>query len=184
MRYSSSSSSACGLFPWLSLNDLVVLTGALMLRSLLSTHPHSGQGTPPLHGDYEAQRHWQEVTVNLPVKEWYVNSTRNDLQYWGLDYPPLTAYHSFVVGKVAEWVNPEFVELGKSRGREDYEHRIFMRNTVLVADLLVFMPAVLLFAKVRVPNSITRTVSQFAVSFFSRRCSRATPRRAPSPSHC
>ena len=24
-----------------------------------------------MHGDYEAQRHWQEVTLNLPLTEWY-----------------------------------------------------------------------------------------------------------------
>ena len=28
----------------------------------------------------------------------YTNSTRNDLMYWGLDYPPLTAYHSWICG--------------------------------------------------------------------------------------
>lgn len=26
----------------------------------------------------------------------YFNTSDNNLQYWGLDYPPLTAYHSFV----------------------------------------------------------------------------------------
>ena len=61
----------------------------------------SGQGQPPMYGDYEAQRHWQEITVNLPVNKWYFNSTQNDLLYWGLDYPPLTAYHSYFVGKVS-----------------------------------------------------------------------------------
>jgi hypothetical protein len=25
-----------------------------------------------MFGDYEAQRHWQEVTYNLPVHEWLV----------------------------------------------------------------------------------------------------------------
>lgn len=53
-----------------------------------------------MFGDYEAQRHWMEITVNLPHSEWYHNSTRNDLLYWGLDYPPLTAYHSWLCGKV------------------------------------------------------------------------------------
>jgi len=53
-----------------------------------------------MYGDYEAQRHWQEVTVNLNVKDWYIQSEDNDLQYWGLDYPPLTAFHSYLVGKV------------------------------------------------------------------------------------
>ncbi|OBS64428.1 hypothetical protein A6R68_07031, partial [Neotoma lepida] len=39
----------------------------------------------------------------------YFNSSDNNLQYWGLDYPPLTAYH------------------------------------ILVADLLIYIPAVLLY---------------------------------------
>nr|CAD7440102.1 unnamed protein product [Timema bartmani] len=56
---------------------------------------------PPLYGDYEAQRHWMEVTYNLPLSDWYHNTTNNDLMYWGLDYPPLTAYHSYLCGWVA-----------------------------------------------------------------------------------
>lgn len=55
-----------------------------------------GFQTPPMHGDYEAQRHWMEITTQLPVSEWYFY----DLQYWGLDYPPLTAYHSWLLGKM------------------------------------------------------------------------------------
>ncbi|XP_021111276.1 dolichyl pyrophosphate Man9GlcNAc2 alpha-1,3-glucosyltransferase isoform X6 [Heterocephalus glaber] len=69
-----------------------------------TTHTHTqapkSAGKPPLFGDYEAQRHWQEVTVNLPVRQWYFNSSDNDLQYWGLDYPPLTAYHSLLCAYV------------------------------------------------------------------------------------
>jgi hypothetical protein len=60
---------------------------------------HTGQAKPPMFGDFEAQRHWMEITTNTPVNEWYKNTTKNDLQYWGLDYPPLTAYHSWANGK-------------------------------------------------------------------------------------
>ena len=24
-----------------------------------------------MYGDYEAQRHWMEITYNLPLREWY-----------------------------------------------------------------------------------------------------------------
>jgi alpha-1,3-glucosyltransferase len=41
-----------------------------------------------------------EVTVNVDVQKWYTNSSDNDLLYWGLDYPPLTAYHSYINGKM------------------------------------------------------------------------------------
>ena len=27
-----------------------------------------------MFGDYEAQRHWMEITLNTPVKEWLVTS--------------------------------------------------------------------------------------------------------------
>ena len=47
-----------------------------------------------MYGDLEAQRHWMELTMALPVRDWY----SYDLQYWGLDYPPLTAYFSVAVG--------------------------------------------------------------------------------------
>ena len=41
-----------------------------------------------------------QLTLHLPASEWYHNSSRNNLQYWGLDYPPLTAYHSMLCGCV------------------------------------------------------------------------------------
>ena len=31
----------------------------------------AGAGKPPMFGDYEAQRHWMEITYNLPIREWY-----------------------------------------------------------------------------------------------------------------
>lgn len=55
-----------------------------------------GFNTPFMYGDFEAQRHWMEITTHLPVSQWYFY----DLEYWGLDYPPLTAYHSWLLGKM------------------------------------------------------------------------------------
>ena len=121
-----------------------IFTFALIVRWSVSLHSYSGENTPPMYGDYEAQRHWMELTVNLPLNEWYLNTSKNDLMYWGLDYPPLTAYHSYLNGKIAYYINPEFVELNKSRGYESYHHKFFMRATVIFSDLLIyFMSAVL-----------------------------------------
>lgn len=47
-----------------------------------------------MYGDYEAQRHFMEVAYNLDVNQWYFY----DLEYWGLDYPPLTGWHSRLMG--------------------------------------------------------------------------------------
>ena len=68
----------------------------LSLRGYATNFPSLGRDTPPMFGDYEAQRHWMEITVHLPFHQWY----KYDLQYWGLDYPPLTAYVSWLCGKV------------------------------------------------------------------------------------
>jgi len=129
----------------LSLENVLLFSVSLILRYGTSLWPYSGKGVPPMHGDYEAQRHWQEVTLNLPLTEWYNQTENNDLQYWGLDYPPLTAYHSYLVGTVAEQVNSSYVLLHKSRGIESTEHKLFMRLSVIIADLLVYFPAVRLF---------------------------------------
>jgi alpha-1,3-glucosyltransferase len=43
---------------------------------------------------------------------------------------------------VADFLNPEFVALGPSHGYGSYEHKLFMRVTVLIADLFIYTPAV------------------------------------------
>ncbi|XP_037959961.1 probable dolichyl pyrophosphate Man9GlcNAc2 alpha-1,3-glucosyltransferase isoform X2 [Teleopsis dalmanni] len=120
-----------------------VICAALALRGIISLQPYSGKGTPPMYGDYEAQRHWQEITINLNPTNWYTNSSKNDMQYWGLDYPPLTAFHSHILGRIAKHVNESFVELKTSRGFESNEHKSFMRLSVLWADLIIYIPAIL-----------------------------------------
>jgi len=130
----------------INLDYVVLFSVAVVLRYGTSLWPYSGQGVPPMHGDYEAQRHWQEITINLPLVDWYNQTQDNDLQYWGLDYPPVTAYHSYLVGKVAHNINTSYVQLHSSRGIESQEHKIFMRLSVIVADLLVLFPAIRLFS--------------------------------------
>ena len=63
----------------LTLEEILAIVGALCIRAMMSIHPHSGQSTPPMYGDYEAQRHWQEITVNLPISEWYFDTKDNNL---------------------------------------------------------------------------------------------------------
>ncbi|KAG9158810.1 hypothetical protein Leryth_013704 [Lithospermum erythrorhizon] len=117
----------------------------VLVRVGVSVHPYSGASDPPKFGDFEAQRHWMEITTNLPVTEWYRNSSVNDLTYWGLDYPPLTAYQSYVHGRFIKFFNPESVALYSSRGYESYIGKLLMRWTVLMSDVLIFFPAVLYY---------------------------------------
>lgn len=121
---------------------------AILLRISTSLHPHSGEATPPMYGDYEAQRHWMEVTTNIPLKQWYFNTTDNNLEYWGLDYPPLTAYHMYVCGQFANLINENFTKLHDSRGYESEIHKLFMRITVIIGDVLFYVPALIWYFQV------------------------------------
>jgi alpha-1,3-glucosyltransferase len=124
---------------------------AVVVRVLMFSLPHSGEGRPPMHGDLEAQRHWMEVTSSLPLSSWYTGDGEggdNDLQYWGLDYPPLTAFHSYLFGTVAQRAVPQLVELRASRGHESAPGKLFLRLTVLLSDLVVYVPACLALAAV------------------------------------
>ncbi|KAG8097221.1 hypothetical protein GUJ93_ZPchr0013g36665 [Zizania palustris] len=40
-----------------------------LVRVLVSVGPYSGQGVAPKFGDYEAQRHWMELTLHLPSSD-------------------------------------------------------------------------------------------------------------------
>lgn len=97
----------------------------LLVRLGVSLHSYSGAKNPPKYGDFEAQRHWMEITLNLPVRDWYTNTTHNDLSYWGLDYPPLTAYQSLFHGLFLRLFHKPSVELFASRGHESYLGFVF-----------------------------------------------------------
>ena len=114
---------------------------AVAMRLAVSTHPHSGEGVPPMFGDYEAQRHWMEITIHTPLREWYVSTKANDLKYWGLDYPPLTAYQSWLYGKAVAAAEPEAVRLSASRGYETDSSKRLMRYSVIVSDAVFLLPA-------------------------------------------
>eukprot|EP00532_Pseudo-nitzschia_australis_P004767 CAMPEP_0168184716 /NCGR_PEP_ID=MMETSP0139_2-20121125/13396_1 /TAXON_ID=44445 /ORGANISM="Pseudo-nitzschia australis, Strain 10249 10 AB" /LENGTH=174 /DNA_ID=CAMNT_0008106373 /DNA_START=93 /DNA_END=614 /DNA_ORIENTATION=+ len=136
-----------GSFKSCSTSFLLLFWGFVtLLRVAIGYQPHSGQDNHhgnldegAYGGDFEAQRHWMELTINLPIGDWYWYDTG----YWGLDYPPLTAYVSWICGWASYYiVGPESVALYLSRGFEDPNHKAFMRGTVLVLDLLIYGQAV------------------------------------------
>ena len=125
---------------------VAIISSAALLRILVGYGHHSGEGGHhgksdgvSYGGDYEAQRHWMELTTQLPLGEWY----SREPEYWGLDYPPLTAYHSYLCGVLsAVLVGPHTVALYDSRGIEEPVHKSFMRATALASDLVVYFTAV------------------------------------------
>ncbi len=140
---------------------------AVVIRTMVGVWGYSGEHHAPMFGDAEAQRHWMEITVSLPIGDWYRNTPDNDLQYWGLDYPPLTAYVSFVCGKIAQILCPELVELFTSRGHESVDGKTFLRATVIVMDIFILIPAVIMACKrVTSTGSETHKRSQQSLTNF------------------
>ncbi|GAA6017013.1 hypothetical protein JCM11491_006129 [Sporobolomyces phaffii] len=179
---------------WMLLNDpsgkrtvVVSLAIVVLVKWSVGLGGYSGYATPPMRGDFEAQRHWISLTSSslssvsslaipftslsiplyhpepssnhtvVPVAEWY----SHDLGYWGLDYPPLTAYHSYLLGLIAR-LSPstaQYVTLrppstqtstgemaaweGKMRAMEsDGGLKNWMRATVVGGDVFLWVTAV------------------------------------------
>ncbi|RDA86994.1 hypothetical protein CP532_6695 [Ophiocordyceps camponoti-leonardi (nom. inval.)] len=131
----------CASSQWESLPMTLMAVG--LFRWAAGLWGYSGFQQPPMYGDYEAQRHWMELTTHLPVSQWYFH----DLQWWGLDYPPLTAYHSWLLGKLGALINPAWFALFTSRGSEDPDLKIFMRASVIVSEYLIYIPAAVVFVR-------------------------------------
>ncbi|KAI0345967.1 hypothetical protein BDW22DRAFT_1370359 [Trametopsis cervina] len=152
-------SPARGLVRWMhkqGFRDWVVpitILLATLVKWCIGLGSYSGQGTRPMFGDYEAQRHWMELTRHLPLRQWYTY----DLQYWGLDYPPLTAYVSWICGIIGSWIEPAWFALDASRGYESASSKVYMRATVLACDMLVYVPAVWYFTQTWQGNRSSRT---------------------------
>ncbi|KYK56923.1 glucosyltransferase [Drechmeria coniospora] len=121
----------------------LILMLAFLFRWAAGLWGYSGFQRPPMYGDYEAQRHWMEVTTHLPISQWYFH----DLQWWGLDYPPLTAYHSWLMGKIGQMINPAWFALYTSRGSDSATLKLFMRATVVVSEYLIYIPAAVVFVR-------------------------------------
>ena len=126
---------------WIVLPLILMITS--VFRMIVGFWGYSGFGKTPMHGDFEAQRHWMELTTSMPVSMWYYY----DLPYWGLDYPPLTAYHSWICGRIGSLINPSWFALVVSRGVESQQLKVFMRSTVIVSEYLVYVPALVIFLR-------------------------------------
>lgn len=121
---------------------------SLFIKSTIGLYGYSGEGDSPKFGDYEAQRHWMELTYNLPIKTWYTDSLENPKEYWPLDYPPLSGYYSYIWGYFFSIFMPNSVTHKSSWGFESLNHKLLMRFSVIISDIIFFhLPLHLLLSK-------------------------------------
>lgn len=144
----------------------IVIVFAVIIRCAVGLGSYSGESTPPMFGDFEAQRHWMEITNHLPLSQWYFY----DLQYWGLDYPPLTAFHSWLCGFIGKFIQSSWFALDESRGFESMDLKTYMRITALASELAIYIPAVVMFVRWSARNytlasSINQTIITAAILF-------------------
>jgi hypothetical protein len=133
------------------LSTFLACTVPILFRAALSLNPHSGQSTPPLFGDYEAQRTWIATTYTLPISQWYTHDT----QYWGLDYPPGSAYLSYLVAAINPYKNQMVI-----RGNETNEEKAYLRFSVLAVDCAVYGMAIvaILYAKQKYSTTTSKHI--------------------------
>jgi len=117
-----------------SLLPFLAITLPILFRILLSYQSYSGHATPPKYGDYEAQRTWIATTYTQKIQKWYTH----ELQYWGLDYPPGSAYLSYIVA----CIHPNKKEM-TTKGNETKNEKTYLRTSVMAVDILVYFVAVI-----------------------------------------
>ena len=57
-------------FASLDLPIFAIVSFCMLIRCAIGVWGYSGYQTPPMYGDFEAQRHWMEVTTSIPIGEW------------------------------------------------------------------------------------------------------------------
>lgn len=116
----------------------------------------------PLCADFEPQRHWMEVTIYEPFHRWYTQTHFNDLDYWGLENPPLSGMHSYLLGMWAKMVNESFVMPYESRGLKTDDLVNFMRQTVQMSDVVFFIACVYYYYSIaKKAAHIVRHITEF-----------------------
>lgn len=76
----------------------------------------------------------------------------------------LEAILSHLVSPSGSLVNRSWFALDVSRGFESPEAKVYMRLTALVSDSLIYVPAILLFARVWLANRSARTQVPFLMA--------------------
>jgi hypothetical protein len=46
---------------------LIIISISITIRYLIGLWGYSGYNIPPMYGDFEAQRHWMEITISIPI---------------------------------------------------------------------------------------------------------------------
>ena len=83
------------------------------------------------------------------------------------DYPPMSGYHSYILGKILNIFFPEAVEFKYSHGYETKIFKIVMRFFSLFSDFIIFHIAVHFFCyKIFISNKIKKNKKPLYIKYF------------------
>ncbi len=128
-------------------NIILINIFSILLKTLTGLYEYNGENKPPKYGNFETQRHWMEITINLKITDWYNDSVSNPKDYWPIDYPPLSAYHSYIFGYCFKYLIPDSMILFTSHGYENNLFKILMRLVCLFSDIFIFHFACFFYCK-------------------------------------
>lgn len=129
----------------------ILFLTATLFRYCIGLSQFSGQknSSPPPGqapwGDFECHRTWMAVTNQLPLEQWYTNSTISNISYWPMDYPPLCAEMHYIMSTSIQWLEPKALNVS---GFAEPRYIFLMRTWVIVWEYLIFVPAAIYFLKV------------------------------------
>lgn len=85
--------------------------------------------------DFDVHRNWMAITANLPLRQWYYESTNQ----WTLDYPPFFAYFEWVLAKLVPKVVADDGALDVvATGDYGWPTVVFQRLTVIASEIFMF----------------------------------------------
>lgn len=85
--------------------------------------------------DFEVHRNWLAITYNLPISQWYKDTTSE----WTLDYPPFFAWFEWVLAQLAPKIVRDDGALDLVRlGQFGMATIVYQRLTVIVSELVLF----------------------------------------------
>ncbi|KAF0268237.1 hypothetical protein FOG51_02739 [Hanseniaspora uvarum] len=137
------------LFPQVLLTwdiALITLLG-ILVRSIVGLNDFAEDNTPILTNTFENHRSWIDFASKLSLQRWYTSKTIS----FELDQPIIVGYHSILMSYIGNYLfdgrHKSWFTIKTLKTNEMAELRSFMKFTVCLTDMFMYIPPAIWFAK-------------------------------------